>query len=80
VKSLKKNVGDFDAYLRLVAGFSMLGYGVLKRSKTTVFLGSMKIAEGLTRFCPMLAIMGISTSSDNVVAECCCETPDKDVQ
>lgn len=67
--TLKKNVGNLDAYLRLVTGFSMFGYGIMKRSKLSIILGSIKIAEGITGWCPILAIMGISTISENAQAK-----------
>lgn len=59
---MKKNVGDFDAYCRLVGGLTLFGFGVIKKSKPFIFLGSMKIAEGVTRWCPMLSILGMSTT------------------
>jgi len=47
---MRKNVGDIDAYIRLVAGFSLLSRGIMKKSTTMTILASMKIAEGTTRF------------------------------
>jgi len=58
---MKKNVGDLDSYLRITAGLSMLGMGIKRDSNPLIFLGSMKVAEGITRFCPLLDIMNIST-------------------
>lgn len=59
---MKKNVGEFDAYLRITAGLSMLGIGILKASKIMIGLGAMKVAEGITRFCPMLYILDLSST------------------
>lgn len=62
---MKKNVGLLDSYLRLTGGAFLLGYGVLKKSPTVIAFGSCKIAEGVTRWCPMLHVLGISTGSEN---------------
>lgn len=51
---MKVNVGMLDAYLRLTAGFAMLGIGARHKCTIVTLLGSMKIAEGITRFCPIL--------------------------
>lgn len=58
---MKKNVGTLDAHLRLFAGFSLLGVGVIKSSKTMVTLGAMKIATGISRYCPILHMLRLST-------------------
>lgn len=64
---MKKNVGDIDAFLRITAGLSMLGIGIRKHSDSFIFLGSMKVAEGITRFCPVLYALGISTRNSNII-------------
>ncbi len=66
---MQKNVGDMDAYLRLTGGFTLLGLGVLDRSRFMVLLGAMKLAEGITRFCPMLHMLGMNTLGDKLVQE-----------
>jgi len=58
---VKKNVGTLDSHIRLFIGFSLLGNGIIRSSKTMVGLGAMKIATGITRFCPILHILKIST-------------------
>lgn len=60
---MKKNVGTLDAYLRITIGLTMLGTGILKRSPSRIVLGSGKVAEGITRFCPVLYLMGINTKN-----------------
>ncbi|MGI6114320.1 MAG: YgaP family membrane protein [Mahellales bacterium] len=60
---MHKNVGDMDAYLRIAVGLYMVGSGILKASRAKIFLGSMKVAEGITRFCPMLYLMNLSTNN-----------------
>lgn len=58
---MEKNVGTLDAYLRITIGLTMLGTGILKRSPSRIVFGSGKVAEGITRFCPALYLMGINT-------------------
>ncbi|WP_034429895.1 YgaP family membrane protein, partial [Caldisalinibacter kiritimatiensis] len=59
---MEKNVGDVDAYLRITGGLTVLGLGIMKKSSLLVGLGAMKVAEGVTRFCPLLYITGYSTN------------------
>ncbi len=59
---MKKNVGDTDAYLRIAGGLTMLSCGILDRSRWMILLGSMKVAEGITRHCPMLHLLGMDTA------------------
>ncbi len=58
---MKKNVGNLDAHLRLLAGFSLLGIGIIRSSKAMVTLGAMKIATGISRYCPILHMLKLST-------------------
>ena len=55
------NVGMIDAFIRLAAGFTMLGVGSRNKCWIVTFIGSMKIAEGFTRFCPLLYLLGKNT-------------------
>lgn len=61
-----KNVGRLDSYIRLTLGFSMLGFGIARKSDLLILLGAGKIAEGITRFCPMLYIFGITTIDNRI--------------
>ena len=70
---IKQNVGTWDAYTRLTLGLMALGFGigrsVRKRDLTSYMLmaaGAIKIAEGITRVCPMLYAMGISTTENRI--------------
>jgi len=63
---IAKNVGRLDSYLRLTVGFSMLGFGIAKKSDLMILLGAGKIAEGITRFCPMLYVLGITTVDNKI--------------
>ena len=63
---MKKNVGDVDGYFRIWAGLFMLGLGIREDSTTLMALGAGKVAEGVTKFCPMLYLLGISTSEKEI--------------
>ncbi|UFJ41017.1 DUF2892 domain-containing protein [Brevibacillus humidisoli] len=65
---MRKNVGTLDATIRITAGIMGLAYSVGRMSRRPyrtpwmlMFLSAMKVAEGVTRFCPMLYSMGTST-------------------
>lgn len=60
--AVKKNVGDTDAYLRIAGGLTMLGVGVMDRSRLMVAFGAMKVAEGITRYCPLLDMLNLNTT------------------
>lgn len=61
---MEKNVGDKDAYLRISCGLTLLGFGVMDRSRFLVAVGAMKVAEGITRWCPILHLLGRSTACE----------------
>lgn len=63
---MKKNIGDVDAYIRLAGGFTLLGVGIAKKCTPVIALGAMKITEGMTRFCPVLYLLGLSTNSNGI--------------
>lgn len=58
---MKKNVGDLDRHIRLTCGLFMLGHGIAKDSSLWIGLGAMKVAEGISRYCPILDLFDIST-------------------
>jgi hypothetical protein len=58
---MKENVGKLDAYLRITGGLTLLSMGIIHSSKTLSLLGSMKVAEGVTRYCPMLHLLNKDT-------------------
>jgi len=63
---LSKNIGELDSLLRISLGLSMLGYGIAKKSNFSIFVGSWKVAEGITGFSIMYHILGIDTL-DNII-------------
>jgi hypothetical protein len=66
---MKKNVGTLDALVRISVGFFALAWGIAQMARSgqrtmplfLSLLGAVKIAEGITRFCPMLALLNLST-------------------
>jgi hypothetical protein len=69
---MRKNVGTIDATVRIMLGFLGLAYGIGRMSRRPyrtpwllMALSAMKIAEGMTRFCPMLYAMGANTRKEN---------------
>lgn len=61
---MKKNVGDLDAFFRITSGLSLLGFGIKRDYNLLMMLGAMKVAEGVTRFCPVLYVLGKSSTKD----------------
>lgn len=66
---MQKNVGTWDALMRITFGLTGLAWGIARLAQRpfglmplmVAGLSGMKVAEGITRFCPMLFAMGIST-------------------
>jgi len=65
---MRKNVGTLDAAIRITVGLLGLAAAIGRMSRRPyrtpwmlMFLSAMKVAEGITRFCPMLYSMGLST-------------------
>lgn len=61
MKKVKENVGLLDAFLRIMIGCALLSCPKTRRNAALAVLGSMKIAEGITRFCPCLYLLGKNT-------------------
>lgn len=69
---MRKNVGTFDAYLRITFGLVALGLASSRRisgssSTLLTLVGAMKVAEGITRFCPALWALGLSTREKDIL-------------
>lgn len=66
---MKKNVGTLDALMRISWGLFGLGWGISRMVKYPhrgmpifiSFMSAMKVAEGVTRWCPLLDVLGINT-------------------
>jgi len=63
---MRKNVGDLDALIRIWGGLFMLGLGINRDSYSLMAVGAGKVAEGVTRFCPMLYMLGLSTVEEKI--------------
>ncbi|TKD68214.1 DUF2892 domain-containing protein [Pseudalkalibacillus hwajinpoensis] len=65
VFSMKPNISMMNAFIRLTAGFALLSWSTAKlckddNSMTALLMatvGAMKIAEGHTRYCPVVDLM-----------------------
>jgi hypothetical protein len=61
---MKPNIGIINALIRMTFGFSILAWATAKMVKRpwrdsyicVAMLAAMKIAEGITRFCPLTAL------------------------
>ncbi|CEH28128.1 hypothetical protein AM501_23830 [Aneurinibacillus migulanus] len=70
---MKKNVGLCDAFIRITVGLIGLSYSTVRMVQRPyrmspiiiTILSAMKIAEGITRFCPLLTMFGISTEDED---------------
>lgn len=67
---MRKNVGTIDAIIRITFGFVGLAYAIGRMSRRPyrtpwllMTMSAMKVAEGFTRFCPMLFAMGVNSRS-----------------
>jgi hypothetical protein len=63
---LTQNVGTLDRFLRIVAGITILGLAVAgipgaPVAWATVTVAGILLATGTTGFCPLYAILGLST-------------------
>ncbi|MBA4543358.1 MULTISPECIES: DUF2892 domain-containing protein [Thermoactinomyces] len=62
---MQKNIGTLDALLRITCGLVGLAWCTSKGRRNFPFLialaSAMKVAEGLTRYCPVLALFGKNT-------------------
>lgn len=67
---MKKNVGTWDAIIRITLGMAGLAWSTARMVRwpyrglplLVALLSGMKVAEGITRFCPMLYLLGQSTA------------------
>jgi hypothetical protein len=67
---LTKNVGTLDRVLRIAAGITLVGLAVAgipaaPVAWATVSVAAVLLATGTTGFCPLYAILGLSTRTAN---------------
>lgn len=66
VNILRPNIGLINALIRIALGITVVSWATAKLVKRPYqstplivsFLGAMKIAEGITRFCPIMYLFG----------------------
>ena len=69
---MKKNVGQADAFFRITIGLFGLAWSVSRMvhrpdktfPKFIALTSAMKVTEGLTRFCPGLALFNVNTNPE----------------
>lgn len=66
-----QNIGVADAYLRLVGGLSLLALGAGRKlgrvgSVLAIVLGASKVAEGITRYCPVYDLFDLTSVGGGV--------------
>lgn len=67
---MRKNVGTWDAIMRITVGLFGLAWSTSRMARhpyrgfpvLVAMLSGMKVAEGITRFCPMLHLLGTRTN------------------
>lgn len=70
---VKPNIGTLNAFIRITLGFTLLGWGtaaLMRRSRSnfplfSVIMGAMKVAEGITRFCPVVYLYDEREKGEN---------------
>jgi len=60
---MKKNVGTTDKTIRIVIGIFLIVLGIFG-SKIWVIIGLLPLITGLIGYCPLYALLGISTSKE----------------
>ncbi|OYD07527.1 YgaP family membrane protein [Paludifilum halophilum] len=71
---MQKNVGTWDAIMRITMGAAGLAWSTScmtrKPGRTlpviVAMMSGMKVAEGVTRFCPLLHAMGVTSTETEV--------------
>ncbi|PNK60421.1 DUF2892 domain-containing protein [Psychrobacter sp. FDAARGOS_221] len=57
---MKTNIGSTDKTLRIIAGIIIIGLGIYYGSWWGA-VGLIPLVTGLTRFCPLYTLLGMST-------------------
>jgi len=58
---MKLNVGGIDRVLRITAGVVLVGLAATGTVGAWGWIGIVPLATGLTRFCPLYPLLGMST-------------------
>lgn len=70
---MKKNVGTLDAIMRITVGLTGVAWGTAKMVKQpyrslpviVTVASAMQVAEGITRYCPMLDLLKMNSQRLN---------------
>jgi len=65
----QKNVGRVDAFLRIAAGTVAMSVGIMKDRPSLATIGALKLASGVTRYCPIYDLLNVHTISDEEFLE-----------
>ncbi|GAB4334871.1 MAG: DUF2892 domain-containing protein [Desulfobulbaceae bacterium] len=58
---MKKNIGNIERIVRIVAGLAILSLTVVGPQSPWALLGIVPLVTGLVGWCPPYALLGIST-------------------
>ncbi len=64
---MKQNVGNVDRWIRIVLGVAILSLLVFLNGpiRWIGLVGLIPLVTGIINFCPIYALLGISTKKDN---------------
>ncbi len=70
---MKKNVGNIERVVRIVAGLGILSLAVVGPQSPWALLGAVPLITGLIGWCPPYAMLGINTCGKCQTSEksCC---------
>lgn len=58
---MKKNVGSLERVIRIIAGIAILSLAFVGPQSPWAYLGIIPLATGLIGWCPLYALLGLST-------------------
>jgi Protein of unknown function (DUF2892) len=58
---LKKNEGNMDRALRVIAGLALLGLAATGTLGVWAYIGIVPLATGLLGWCPLYTVLGLNT-------------------
>ena len=66
---MKSNVGGIDRALRIVAGVALIGLAATGSVGLWGWIGIIPLATGLIKFCPLYAVLGLNSCTQEKKAE-----------
>lgn len=69
---MKHNIGTVNSMIRITGGLTLLSWSIAKMAReqpsgTQLFasmMGAQKVAEGITRYCPLTEAFGLEKSQN----------------